>query len=478
MILAHAFGVRYELPIPLEYFIGGGAAVVVATFLLVAQRPVVRRPEEEEQRDITVIRPLYGWRMIPAVVGVVVLAGLIAAGVTGSQEVPENILPTVFWIYIWVVGPLSAGVIGDWTQELNPMATLAKLTDRPGLRKALLGSERPLGWPRWLGYWPAVVAYFALVCAELVYNVTWTTPRNMGLALAIYGVTTMLGGLIFGRAWLERGEVFTVLFATWGRLGFFRFGSPGRRGFAGGLDVAFEPVVSRIVFVLLLLVSVNFDGLLNTKTWGHFVNDVNAGFNAHPGQLHLFLTASFAVIAVLLFIVFSGFSYSAVAYGGFRSSPRQAFALLVPSLLPIAFGYLTAHYLQYVLINGQLILPLLGNPTGHESWPIHPPYPFNDDYEVHAHFLPNAFYWYVALVVIVLVHVAAVLIAHRHLGNTARTPVAARRSELPWLVAMVGYTMLSLWLVASPFTKEKSAPEEKPAAGSPAVVHVALSPPP
>ena len=41
------------------------------------------------------------------------------------------------------------------------------------------------------------------------------------------------------------------------------------------------------------------------------------------------------------------------------------------------------------LINGQLLLPLLGNPVGSESWPLHLPYPFNDDYEVATGVMPH-----------------------------------------------------------------------------------------
>jgi hypothetical protein len=127
---------------------------------------------------------------------------------------------------------------------------------------------------------------------------------------------------------------------------------------------------------------------------------------------------------------------------------------LLPSLLPIAYGYLLAHYLQYVLINGQLLLPLLGDPVGLESWPLHLPYPFNDDYQVATGVMPTSVVWYVQIVVIVLAHVVAVVLAHRHLAT--RTPAVreARRSEWPWLVAMVGYTMLSLWLLAQPLVEQ------------------------
>ena len=69
--------------------------------------------------------------------------------------------------------------------------------------------------------------------------------------------------------------------------------------------------------------------------------------------------------------------------------------------------------------------------------------------------LPSAFYWYVAVAAIIAVHVLAVLIAHRHLARTGPATAHARRSEYPWLVAMVGYTMVSLWLIAQPLVTDK-----------------------
>jgi hypothetical protein len=59
--------------------------------------------------------------------------------------------------------------------------------------------------------------------------------------------------------------------------------------------------------------------------------------------------------------------------------------------------------------------------------------------------------------VIVIVHIMAVLLAHRHLGNASKDRATARRSEYPWILAMVAYTMLSLWLLAQPLVKEKAA---------------------
>ena len=56
------------------------------------------------------------------------------------------------------------------------------------------------------------------------------------------------------------------------------------------------------------------------------------------------------------------------------------------------------------------------------------------------------------------------MLAHRHLAGSAPARREARRSEWPWLVAMVGYTMLSLWLLAQPLVEQ--ATQSTQAAGS------------
>ncbi|MEP6697792.1 MAG: hypothetical protein ABJA34_13085 [Pseudonocardiales bacterium] len=466
MPLAHAFGQRYELPIPLLLFVLVGAAVVIASFLLVSRQAVAARPEQSPP-DETHLQPLRaGW----AALSIVLLVLLAVAGLAGSQEVPENILPTVFWVLVWVAVPLSCGLLGDWTQGVNPFANLAKLADSARIRKALLGSTEPVAWPRRLGWWPAAALYFLAGLAELVFNLTWTVPRNVALALLVYGLLCVFGGLVFGRPFLQRGEMFSVAYGTWGRLGYSRFGATGRRGFAGGLEVPFEPTVSRIAFVLLLLVSVNFDGLLSTPRWNSLERAVQGMIGAAPDRLELLRTLTFLVLLLAVAAVFGLFALAASRAGRDGAGSRAALAGLLPSVLPIAFGYLLAHYVQYLLVNSQLLFPLIGNPIGKNVWPLHLPYPFNDSYEVHPHFLPTAFYWYVAVVVIVAVHVMAVAVAHRHLARAGRTVQRAQASEYRWLVAMVGYTMLSLWLLAQPLTKEKAATPERAAAVVAAVV--------
>ena len=454
-ILAHAFGKRYDLPVPLWLFVVGGAAVVFVSFLVVL--PTVVRPltatgpplhDGTALRRPAPVRSVIAWLLIVA---------LAVVGWIGSQALAENILPTAFWLLIWIAVPVSCGFLGDWTRPVNPFAAVARAADRDSLRRLLIGSTRTLRWPDRLGHWPAVALFFCTACGELIYNGTATLPSVTATAIAVYFVVNTLAGLLAGsEVWIGRGELFSVLWATWGRLGWWRFGAQGRRGFLGGLEAPFEPTVSRLTFVLLLLVSVSFDGLLSTPAWKSLVIKLPSFMLPGTVPFQLFETAVFAALAGFAWLLFGGFAAAVRAAGRLQVSWLETFAGLLRSLLPISFGYLLAHNTDYLAINGQLLIPLLGNPIGWANVQLLPA-PFNDSYEVNPNVLPSSVLWYGEVVLIVLVHIAAVVIAHRYLGRTARAVRDARRSEWPWIVAMVGYTMTSLWLLAQPVVEEASS---------------------
>lgn len=460
LYLAHSFGQRYTLPLPLLLFVLGGAVVVLVSFLLVVPRAVATTADHDvaDRVDAEPARPLLNG------LSVVVLAALILCGVTGSQEVPENLLPTLFWLVVWVAVPLTCGVLGDWTRPVNPLRALARVADRPTLRGKLFGSPEPVAWPAWLAWWPAVATFLFLVGGELVFNQTATLPRMIAYGLGTAAVVSLLAGLTVGAdAWLNRGEMFSVLFSTWGRLGRWRFGAPGRDGFAGGLQASFEASLSRVVFVLMLLASVAFDGILSTPWWHRAHLHLNDALGGHSDDTDAVTLAVFVLLVVVMLAVFGAFALAVARTAGRGDGLVRSLAVLLPSLAPISFGYLLAHNIDNLSINGQLLIPLIGNPTGTRQWL---PAPFNDDYEVRLKLIPPALTWYIAIAAIVAAHVLAVVLAHGYLARTGASERQARRSEYPWLVAMVAYTMLSLWLLAQPLTQEKPAPATEASAAA------------
>jgi len=451
--LAHAFGARYDLPVPLTYFVVGGALVVFLSFLIVLPRRVAATAGVPTGVERASPRPASVAAAVVGALSLLLLGALIAAGIGGSDEVPENIVPTAIWIVAWIAVPISCGLLGDWTRPFNPFALLARVADRDGVRRLLIGSSDVLRWPRWLGWWPAVLLYFAVASGELIFNETATRPSVTAWGLLTYALLSAFSGMLFGApAWTQRGELWSVLYGTWGKLGWFRFGAPGRRGFAGGLADGFEARVSRITFVLLLLVSVSFDGMLATPAWKTWRISLPASLQFGTTGYLLFLTAVFITLVLFAWLLFGLFSLAVRRAGRLEARPLEVIAGLLTSLVPIAFGYLLAHNAYYLLVNGQLLIPLLGNPAGN-GWQLLPA-PFNDSYEIRRNLVPTSAIWYFQVALIIAVHIAAVVLAHRWLTRSARSESLARRSEWPWIVAMVGYTVTSLWLLAQPIVEE------------------------
>jgi hypothetical protein len=108
------------------------------------------------------------------------------------------------------------------------------------------------------------------------------------------------------------------------------------------------------------------------------------------------------------------------------------------TLLPIAGGYFMAHYLT-LLVQGAVWIPtLVADPLSTVAPPLD--------------WMPISGVWYLSVGAIVLGHIAAVVLAHRRaLRDSSRRPILA---GLPLVVVMIGYTVLSLWIIAQPITLE------------------------
>jgi len=73
-----------------------------------------------------------------------VLVLLAARGLAGSDVVADNIVPTTFWLLVWIAVPLSCGLLGDWTRLLNPFARTwpGSPTGRVYVRPSWAGASR------------------------------------------------------------------------------------------------------------------------------------------------------------------------------------------------------------------------------------------------------------------------------------------------------------------------------------------------
>jgi hypothetical protein len=109
-------------------------------------------------------------------------------------------------------------------------------------------------------------------------------------------------------------------------------------------------------------------------------------------------------------------------------------AAYAATLLPIAAGYLVAHYLTLV-IRGVVWLPsLIRDPLMSLAPDLG--------------WIPAGAIWYLSVAAIVGGHIAGILLAHRLAVRDA--PGQATVAGLPMVALMIGYTVLSLWIIAQP----------------------------
>jgi hypothetical protein len=226
--------------------------------------------------------------------------------------------------------------------------------------------------------------------------------------------------------------VFTVYFGFIGRLAPIEWrnhSEPRLRPPAAGLFEARPLSTSEACFVIVMLAVVTFDGLRETPLWAvsdaHWTAGTTAGLLAMP-------------------VIFAVVIYGVCASMG-KASPSELVRLLVPTLLPIALAYHVAHYLSYLLVAGQAVIPLASDPLG-RGWDLFG----TAHYRIAPGIVGARFAWYTAVLVIVAGHVLAIYLAHRRLLERFAEGRAARPRQYPFAALMVAYTMVSLWILAQP----------------------------
>jgi hypothetical protein len=118
------------------------------------------------------------------------------------------------------------------------------------------------------------------------------------------------------------------------------------------------------------------------------------------------------------------------------------------SLIPIALAYNIAHFITLLLIQGQLIIPLVSDPFG-SGWDL-----FGTvNYSLNISIINARILWFLSVALIVVGHVLAVYLAHRVAVRTFSSRALVLKSQYPMLTLMVVYTVISLWIIAQPIVQ-------------------------
>ena len=467
-ILLHGFGQRYDLPASLALYLFAAGGVVVLSFVLVvvfAGDQVGAKAIQYPRRALPFLLPIARspWpRIVGGLLGVMGLVAIVITGLFGSTDATRNPAEYLTWIYFWAGTVILSGLIGNLWYLLNPWAAiydlLAKVTSlRRGEVDQLAQRAGRVGKLTSLGIWPAVAFYFAFACLELTTGMA-NRPWLVGSLALLYTAITLAGMFFFGRdEWLDHCEAFTVLFGIVGKF------SPveaerdeqGRitgvylRPWGVGLLQPTPPGWDRVLFVILTLSTLAFDGIESTPAWQDFTVTLEPlWLPLGPYGFFAIKTAGLVLLTGAFLLVFIAFMELVIYFGSRKLDLKATVTAFALTLIPIALVYNAAHNYSYVMVQSQGLIPLLNDPLA-KGWHLLPAV---------AGLKPSfalaqaSTVWFAQIILIVVGHVIAVYLSHLKAGEKFRTAQRVLLSQYPMLLLMVLYTMTSLWILAQPIT--------------------------
>lgn len=455
---AHALIVKQDLPIPEWLFAWAASLVLIASFF--ALSVAWRRPRFEEPHwrpsGAALSRALLGLpaQALCGAVGVFLLGVGIYSGLRGTSAPDRNFTITFFFVTCWIGFPFASAFLGNVFRAFNPWRAIGRVA---GAAYRLTGDRerRRLAYPEQVGRWPAAIGVLAFVWLEVVYGSTGGVtvgldPHVAAAAACVYSVYTLAMMALFGvEVWCERGEVFSVYFGMFSQLAPVGV-RDGRLGWRRPLSAAtrWAALPGSAAVVIASIASTSFDGAQE----GAFKPGIESLFERFADWgigLDTALRLSGTVFMVLTFLGVGAVYLLGVR--GMRSIPRApAPATLrrgfAHTLIPIALGYLVAHYFSLVVYQEQAQFTyLLSDPLGTATTDLFGTATSGIDFNVIG---GNAI-WYVQVGALLVGHVVGLALAHDRALVYWRDYRLASQSQYWMLAVMIAFTCFGLYLLSS-----------------------------
>ncbi|MET7546517.1 hypothetical protein [Streptomyces sp. NPDC005078] len=423
-VLAHGIGSQHDLPLsPFYAFAGAFAALFVSFLALGLLWSASRFRGDRAGRPIPVAlerladaRPT---RMVARVLGLAAALFVLLHLLLGPNGPEHNPAAGSVYVLLWVGLVPASLLLGPVWRLLNPLRTLHLVVCRALGRDPAAG--RPL--PVHLGLWPAAAGLLAFTWLELV-SPDPASSTALLLFLVLHGVVHLTGAARHGARWFDHADAFEVYSGLLARMSPLGRRPADRRLVLrspfNGLD-AVPQTPGLVATVCVMLGSTAYDGFSDAPSWITTVQTSPLG-RTTAATLGLFVAV--AVVATL-YALCAG---ATRLISGQLSHPLTAFA---HSLVPIALGYLVAHYFTLFVTEGpHTVMVALGtdNPA-----PPEPP-------------LAPGGIATLQVAAIVIGHVLGVVAAH---DRSVRLfpPARAVAGQLPLLALMVAYTIGGLTLL-------------------------------
>jgi hypothetical protein len=455
---AHALASRQDLPVPAWLFAWAASIVLIASFFALSAGWREPKFEDEHRRPLGE-RLSDGLLGLPAqalcgAIGILLLGFAIYAGLHGTEAPDRNFALTFFYVTAWLGFPVFSAVLGDVFRPFNPWRAIGRLV---GAGFKAIAGEPPahLRYPERLGRWPAAIGLLAVVWLEVVYGggagvAVGLSPEVVAEAALIYTAYTLAMMGAFGvEAWCENGEVFSVYFGMFGRLGIFGRDGTGRlvrrRPFSAATTWATIP--GSAAAVLASIASTSFDGAQD-GAYQDFIETVVEWFTEAGTSL---LTAVRATDTIFLLATFAGVGLVyLLGVRGMRTVPdapslRKLRTGFAHTLIPIALAYLVAHYFSLFFFQEQAQFTyLLSDPLGTGHTDLFGTASAGVDYNALS---ANAI-WYVQVAALVVGHVCGLMLAHDRALVYWRDYKKATASQYWMLAVMVAFTCFGLYLLS------------------------------
>ncbi|WP_329446335.1 hypothetical protein OG906_26515 [Streptomyces sp. NBC_01426] len=435
-LLAHGIGSQHDLPISPFYAFAGAFAALFVSFLALGllwstsrfrgarsglALPVRFQRVADAPATRTTLRGL----------GLTAALALLLHLLLGPDDPARNPAPGAVYVLLWVGLVPASLLLGPVWRLVNPLRTLHRLAvaprrraphrplpDRPLPDRPL--PDRPL--PARLGQWPAAVGLFGFTWLELVSPDPASTTTLL-IALGCFVVGQLALAARYGEKWFAAGDPFEAYSDLLARLSPLGRRTDGRlvlRNPFHGLDATPERP-GLVAVVCVLLGSTAYDGYSDNPSW---INAIQTSPLGRTPTATLGLLGSIALVAALYCLC----AAATRLVSGPHPRPLTAFA---HSLVPIALGYLVAHYFSLLVTEGpRTVIMAVG--TDNASEPLSPLGPGG----------------LAALQVIAVVtgHVLGVIAAH---DRSVRLfpPAKAVAGQLPLLALMITYTIGGLSLL-------------------------------
>jgi hypothetical protein len=437
---AHGLVQRSNLPIPEWLF--GWAAAIVLVISFVALAALWPRPRLEERPPF---RPLPGGAVLGSTpvevlcgaIGVALLVIVVLAGYLGSGTALDNLAPTFILITFWVGLVFLSAIFGDVFRAFSPWRAIGRVLPSKGLRP----------YPERLGRWPAAAGLLMFTWIELASG--WgEDPALLVTAALGYTVLTLVAQVVWGvESWTRYGETFAVYYNLFSRIAPVetRDRVVGVRPPLTGLP-RLDPVPGTVELLAVMIGTVTFDGLSQGRLWKDTairLTDAVTNLGIPITDAPKVVTTIGLVVCVVLVALFYRAGVAGARSVGGDIGVERLRRAFIHSLVPIAMVYVAAHYLTFLLFEGQAIRYLASDPFG-QGWDLFGTASAAIDYSL----LSQNGAWYAQVAFVVVGHVAALILAHDRALVLYDDPRLAVRSQYWMLAVMVGFTTLALWLLA------------------------------